>query len=586
MDIEDNLFGWIDYSVFVGMLLISAVIGVFYACKGKQSADDILIGGKSMGVIPVAASIMATFMSATGLLGVPAEMFLYGTQLILSYVIIVMPIMTFMSAYLIVPVFYNLGSCSANEYLERRFGKPIRAFSCLLYILTMTFFMGIALYAPAMALTQVTGLHVWITVWITGLVCTFYTTIGGMKAVVWTDTFQTLIMFGAMIWIVVQGIMDSGGLDQVWTDNWETDRLNLFDFDPSPYTRVSFWNAVLGGSVAMLGAYATNQATIQRYLSLPTLSDAKRAVWMALPMFTIIHLLVLLVGMVVISKYRYCDPIKTQRIMTADQLFPLFVMDTMGSIPGIPGIFVAGIFSASLSTVSSGINSLTAVVHEDIIKPYIWKNLTDVQTLRLLKIMSIVGGLLCIGAAMVSGFMGNIIQATMVAFGLLGAPMFGTFMLGLFVPHATNRGAIIGLVTGFVFNLWMGMGSLFNFPYYPKLEKDYVDKCPERYFNVTGHAFNRTLNDQLIQAEIDRTESIFPIYRISFMYYILIGVIIVMSVGTASSYIFGKSDIHDLDTRLFVPPIARILEKKQRSKKSLKKGKSDEKAEEIGMLKK
>lgn len=137
MDIKENLFGWVDYTVFTGMLAISAGIGVFYACKGKQSADDILVGGKSMGVLPVAASIMATFMSATGLLGIPAEQFLYGTQLILSYTVIVMPLMTFLSSYLIVPVFYNLGTCSANEYLERRFGKPIRAFSCLLYCLTM-----------------------------------------------------------------------------------------------------------------------------------------------------------------------------------------------------------------------------------------------------------------------------------------------------------------------------------------------------------------------------------------------------------------------------------------------------------------
>lgn len=164
-----------------------------------------------------------------------------------------------------------------------------------------------------------------------------------------------------------------------------------------------------------------------------------RAVWVALPMFSIINCLTLLVGMVVISKYRYCDPIKTKRISTADQLFPLFVMDTMGSIPGVPGVFVAGIFSASLSTVSSGINSLTAVIHEDIIKPYVCKNLTEVQTLRLLKGMSVVAGILCICAAMVAGFMGNVIQATMVAFGLLGAPMFGTFILGLFVPQATNK---------------------------------------------------------------------------------------------------------------------------------------------------
>jgi sodium-coupled monocarboxylate transporter 8/12 len=137
MDLEKNLFDWVDYTVFIGMLLISSAIGVFYACKGQHSAEDILVGGKGMGVIPVAASIMATFMSATGLLGVPAEQFLYGTQLILSNMLIVMPIMTWLSSWLIVPVFYNLGTCSANAYLERRFSKLIRAFACLLYCLTM-----------------------------------------------------------------------------------------------------------------------------------------------------------------------------------------------------------------------------------------------------------------------------------------------------------------------------------------------------------------------------------------------------------------------------------------------------------------
>lgn len=137
MDIEENLFELMDYVVFIGMLLMSAVIGVYFSCKREQSAEDVLVGGKSMDAIPVAASIMATFMSATGLLGVPAEQFLYGTKLIISFVVIVIPIMTFMTSYLIVPVFYNLGSCSVNEYLEKRFGKSIRAFSCLLYLLTM-----------------------------------------------------------------------------------------------------------------------------------------------------------------------------------------------------------------------------------------------------------------------------------------------------------------------------------------------------------------------------------------------------------------------------------------------------------------
>jgi len=173
----------------------------------------------------------------------------------------------------------------------------------------------------------------------------------------------------------------------------------------------------------------SNQFTLQ--IPCPVFS---RTVWATLPMFTIINILTVLVGMVVVSKYRGCSPILTQRVVTADQLFPLFVMDTMGHIPGIPGIFVAGIFSASLSTVSSTINSVTAVILEDIVKLMIWPKITEAQAVKLLKILSAAFGLVCILAATMAKSMGNIVQASMFVFGLLGAPMFGTFMFGLFFP--------------------------------------------------------------------------------------------------------------------------------------------------------
>src|SRR5688572_13230609 len=107
-----------------------------------------------------------------------------------------------------------------------------------------------------------------------------------------------------------------------------------------------------------------------------------------MPMFTIMNLLTLALGMIVISKYRYCDPVKTKRIQRADQLFPLFIMDTMGNIPGLPGIFVAGIFSASLSTLSSGINSLSAIFLEDIVKLFCWRKISECAQVKLLKFVA------------------------------------------------------------------------------------------------------------------------------------------------------------------------------------------------------
>lgn len=153
-------------------------------------------------------------------------------------------------------------------------------------------------------------------------------------------------------------------------------------------------------------------------------------------MFSVIQIITILLSFIIVSKYRYCDPIKTKRAMTADQLFPLFVMDTMGHIPGIPGIFVAGIFSASLSTVSSTINSVTAVVLEDLIKLLFFPKMSERNQVRVLKVMAAMFGIVCIVAATGAGAFGNIVQATMFAFGLLGAPMFGVFMFGLFIPFA------------------------------------------------------------------------------------------------------------------------------------------------------
>lgn len=222
-------------------------------------------------------------------------------------------------------------------------------------------------------------------------------------------------------------------------------------------------------------------------------------------MFTIVNLLCTAISMVIVSRYRDCDPMKTKRVHTADQLFALFIMDTMGTIPGIPGIFMAGIFSASLSTISSGINSVSAVLLEDIIRPYIAKKLSDTSAVRVIRYLSLVFGILCMLTATVAGKMGNIIQASMFVFGLLGAPMFGTFILGLFIPWASKLGALVGLFAGFCFNIWMGMGSLFNFPYHPMKEKNYVDGCPELYFNVTGEYFSMEKHRNITAMQMQRT---------------------------------------------------------------------------------
>lgn len=197
--------------------MFSAVlIGVYYKMTGgrQQTTAEYLLADKSMGIMPVAFSLMASCMSAITLLGVSSEMYFYGTQFIvinISY-IIGTPIV----AFVFLPVFYQLKITSVYQYLEMRFNRSVRIVASSIFLAQMTFYMSIALYAPALALSAVTGTSKWTSIISVGSVCCVYCTIGGMKAVLATDMFQASLMFISMIVIIVKGTMDVGGIQEVF----------------------------------------------------------------------------------------------------------------------------------------------------------------------------------------------------------------------------------------------------------------------------------------------------------------------------------------------------------------------------------
>ncbi|GFQ66608.1 putative sodium-dependent multivitamin transporter [Trichonephila clavata] len=181
-----------------------------------------------MPVTTVSFSLMASFMSATSFLGVPAENYLYGTQYVmlnLGYAL-----GTPVAAFIFLPVFYKMQGASAFEYLEKRFGRVVRLLASSVFMLQMMLYMAIILYAPALALNVVTGLSKWSSVYLIGFVCTFYSTLGGMRAVLWTDLFQALIMLSAAFAVCVKGTMDVGGLSEVWRIAEEGQRIQFFEY--------------------------------------------------------------------------------------------------------------------------------------------------------------------------------------------------------------------------------------------------------------------------------------------------------------------------------------------------------------------
>ncbi|XP_031451853.1 sodium-dependent multivitamin transporter isoform X2 [Phasianus colchicus] len=452
-------FSTADYSIFVLLLVLSAAIGLFYALSGgrQRTVQEFLLANRSMGFLPVALSLLATFQSAVAILGVPAEIYRFGTEywfLGCSYFLgLLIP------AHVFIPVFYRLQITSTYEYLELRFNKTVRIFGTITFIFQMVIYMGVVLYAPALALNAVTGFDLWSAVLTIGLVCTLYTTLGGLKAVIWTDVFQTLVMFAGQLAVIVVGARRVGGMARVWHLAEQQGKISGIDLDPDPYVRHTFWTLAFGGVFMMLSLYGVNQAQVQRYLSSRSERQAVLSCYAVFPCQQIVLCLSCLTGLVMFVYDREHPLVPSGTHISSDQLVLYFVMDVLRDLPGLPGLFVACLFSGSLSTISSAFNSLATVTMEDLVRPHC-PGLSESRATLISKFLAFGYGLLCLGMAYVSSMLGPVLQAAISIFGMVGGPLLGLFCLGMFFPCANSTGAVVGLLAGLAMAFWVGIGSL------------------------------------------------------------------------------------------------------------------------------
>ncbi|XP_032594239.1 putative sodium-dependent multivitamin transporter [Drosophila grimshawi] len=574
-----TLGAW-DYAILAVVLLISILIGVYYrfADNKQNNTTEYFLANRSMGVTPVAFSLMASFMSAVTILGVSMEIYQYGTMFVIinvSYVV-----STPIAAYLILPVFFRLKTASVYEYLELRFGYATRLIASVAFSTQMILYMGIVVFAPALALEAVTGVSQVFSVIIVGVVCTIYATMGGMKAVMMTDIYQSILMFVAVFSVIICTGIKAGSFDVVWQAALDNGRIDFSNFSIDPTTRHTWFTQVLGGSATYLAIYGVNQAQVQRLLAVRNLRSARAALWWCLPILCLLSMSTCFAGLCIYWYYRDCDPLLEGRVNSRDQIMPLFVVDTMGQYTGLAGLFVSGIFCASLSTISTAISSLAAVTLEDYVKPIViyssGRTLDDRRTMWYSKLLSIFFGALCIGMAFLAGTIGGLLQAALSIFGIVGGPLLGLFTLGMYVTKANQKGAIAGVLISLAVSFWIGFGQ-------PK------PPIPSLDMSTAGCPNDRSyLRDILLRADAQFTTprasymretepetDYFYMYRISYMWYAALGFLIAFVGGWLLSWCFAalkwdnNSRIYQdaectlIKHDLFVPPIAKRLQRRQ-----------------------
>ncbi|KAI4502768.1 hypothetical protein M0802_001812 [Mischocyttarus mexicanus] len=558
-----------DYVVIVVMLLISSGIGVYYWLTGgrQKSTEEYFIANKSMSVLTVAIGLMASYLSAVSLLGVSSEIYVYGSQY--TVINISYGIATAFVVYFYLPVFFELDATSAFEitcqYLQKRFGTPTRLLASVAFFFQLLLYTGVVLYAPALALEATTNISRSLSVIGIGLVCTFYSAVGGIKAVLITDVFQSLLMIIAVVTVIITAAIDVGGLGRIWEIAGEGSRLEFDNISPDPTVRHTWWSVSFGGFFTYLSLYGVNQVQVQRMLTVKNLGAAKRALWWSWPIASIMSLTICFAGLSIYSKYHECDPLNSGRITSNDQLMPFYVMETLSKYPGVPGLFIAGIFSAGLSTVSATVNSLSAIILEDYVKPlYRYKSkgkeMSSTRSIIASKVLAAVVGSICLGVAFLAQQLGGLLQAALTIFGVVGGPLLGTFTLGMFTQTGNQKGAITGLILGLAFSFWIGFGQ----------PKGTIPKLPVSTIGCNNNllSYKNVTKFDTFNNKTTNKDSIFYLYRLSYMWYCPLGFLSSLLIGWIISWLTetilekNKDNKIPININLFTPIIASRIQKR------------------------
>uniref|UniRef100_A0A8W7PF47 Sodium/solute symporter n=1 Tax=Anopheles coluzzii TaxID=1518534 RepID=A0A8W7PF47_ANOCL len=540
---EALLFSWFDYTIFALLLLLSTFIGVYFGFLSKikqNNKKEYLLGGKTMNKFPVSASLIASHVSGITMLGVPSEMYSHGTQ----YWMFIIPAFTvaLLMKTIYLPVFYDLQVTSAFTYLELRFDKFVRSAASLVYALQCIIYIPIVIYVPALAFSQVTGVNLHVITPIICVICIFYTTVGGLRAVVWTDTLQFVLMIGACIAVIVLGISSVGGFMEVWEAADRGKRLIFFNMDPNPFVRTSFWTVCFGLTTLWVSNLAVNQGCVQRFLAVPDLRVAKNSLIIFTAGLIFVKSCSCFIGLLIYAKYESCDPYSTHKITKIDQILPYYIMDVGSKIPGLPGLFVSGIFSAALSTMSSVLNTLAGTIYEDFIH-HRMPNASEKKASNIMKMLVVVLGFLVLGLVFVAERMGQVMHIAISSSGVTSGTMLGMFTAGMISRRMNTKGIISAAVVSMVLTGTIMTGAQLN-PKPPMLPLR-TDGCDAGVIANVTSILSSTVPETV------EADTIPLIFKLSFMHYSLLGLISFFVVAFVVSELTGGGDISD--ERLLAP---------------------------------
>jgi len=447
-------FGVVNWIVVAVYLLGMVAVGYWFMKREAASSTEAYFrGGQKIPFWVAGLSIFATMLSAITFMAVPGAAYATNWNGYIGQwpILIIVPLVVMF--YL--PFYRRLNVTTAYEYLEKRFNVATRVIGSVTFMLFHVGRVAIVLYLPALALSSVTNIDIFVAIAVIGVLCVIYTVMGGIEAVVWTDAIQALVLIGGALLcfgLVVSQV--DGGMGAITsamseqgkgiTASWNLDDLSIGKGSTSGFVLfVAFM-------LANLPSYTSGQDVVQRYVTTSSEREAAKSLWMNIGMVLVGSAIFFGLGTALYVFYQSKPELMNPALPANDSVLPFFIMQNLPV--GVAGLIIAGVFAAAQSTISSSLNSVATAFVTDVYGRILKPESSDQQRLAVAKRVVIILGAVGIGVssylAMIKTDEVFMLFNRFIGFAL--GPLGGLFALGIFSRRPNGRAGLLALLSGVV----------------------------------------------------------------------------------------------------------------------------------------
>lgn len=447
-----------DLIVFLVYIAGIILFGASFYFRNRSS-DSFTSGGGTIPSWVVGMSIFATFVSSISFLALPGSA--YQTNWNGFVFSLSIPIAVIFAVKYFVPLYRKNNSISAYSFLEKRFGAWARVYASSCYLLTQLARMGSILFLLALPMHALFGWDIRLIIIFTGVAVMFYSMMGGIQAVVWTDAIQGIVLIGGAVactLVLLFSLPDGPGQAFAIAQEYDKFSLGSFSLDLSEPT---FWVILVYGLFINLQNYGIDQNYVQRYMTTKTEKEAKFSTLMGGLLYVPVSLLFFFIGTALFAYYQVYPqrlPAELIPMDQADRVFPFFIVN--GLPVGVTGLLIAAIFAAGMSTISTSLNSTATIVLTDYYQRYA-QQVSERSSMRVLYASSLVIGTLGIAAALAMTQVKSALDAWWALSSIFSGGMLGLFLLGYLSQKTRNVDAILGVVVGALVIFWVSLSPVY-----------------------------------------------------------------------------------------------------------------------------